>query len=68
MENFDWLSFTAPLWSPYLVLHKEIVKQMRWHKEGECDSEDPDIMPHPTDTGAWEAQDRFDPEFARDRS
>jgi hypothetical protein len=39
---------------------------MRWHKEGKCDSEDPDIILHPTDTESWEALDRFDPEFARD--
>jgi hypothetical protein len=39
---------------------------MRWHKDGKYDSEDPDIMPHPADTEAWEALDRFDLEFARD--
>jgi hypothetical protein len=39
---------------------------MRWHKEGKHDSEDPDIMSHPDDSEAWEALDRFDPEFARD--
>jgi hypothetical protein len=39
---------------------------MTWHKEGKHDSEDPDIMSHPADTEAWEALDRFDPEFARD--
>jgi hypothetical protein len=47
-------------------LSKEIVKQMRWHKEGKRDSEDPDIMLHPADGEAWQALDRFDPEFARD--
>jgi hypothetical protein len=31
-----------------------------------CDSEDPNIMLHPADSEAWEAQDRFDPKFARD--
>jgi hypothetical protein len=50
----------------WLYLSKETVKQMRWHKEGKCDSEDPDIMSHPTDTEAWEVLDCFDPEFARD--
>jgi hypothetical protein len=39
---------------------------MRWYKEGKQDSEDPDIMSHPTDSKAWEALDHFDPEFARD--
>jgi hypothetical protein len=39
---------------------------MRWHKEGKCDSEDPDIISHPADSEAWEALDRFDQEFARD--
>jgi hypothetical protein len=49
-----------------LYLSEETAKQMRWHKEGKCDSEDPDIMSHPTDTEAWEALDCFSPEFARD--
>jgi hypothetical protein len=48
-----------------LYLFEEIAKQMRWHKEGKHDSEDPDIMPHPADTEAWEALDDFDPEFVR---
>jgi hypothetical protein len=30
------------------------------------DSEDIDIMSHPADGDAWEALDRFDPEFATD--
>jgi hypothetical protein len=38
---------------------------MRWHKEGKHDSKDPNIMLHLADTEAWEALDRFDPEFAR---
>jgi hypothetical protein len=49
-----------------LYLSEEIAKQMRWHKEGKRDSEDPDIISHPTDNEVWEALDRFDPEFARD--
>jgi hypothetical protein len=36
------------------------------HKEGICDSEDPDIMSHPADAEAWHALDYFDLEFARD--
>jgi hypothetical protein len=49
-----------------LYLSKETTKQMRWHKEEECHSEDPNIMSHPDDGEAWEAMDLFDPEFARD--
>jgi hypothetical protein len=49
-----------------LYLSKETAKQMRWHKEGKCDSEDPNIMLYPADTKAWEALDHFDLEFARD--
>jgi hypothetical protein len=49
-----------------LFLSEETVKQMRWHKEGKRDSDDSDIMSHPTDGEAWQALDRFDPEFARD--
>jgi hypothetical protein len=47
-------------------LSKETVKQMRWHKEGKHDSEDPDIMSYPVDGEAWEALHGFDPEFTRD--
>jgi hypothetical protein len=49
-----------------LYISKETTKQMRWHKEGKHDSEDPDIMSHPADTEAWEALDCFDTKFARD--
>jgi hypothetical protein len=49
-----------------LYLSEETSKQMRWHKEGKRDSEDPDIISHPADSEAWEALDCFDPEFARD--
>jgi hypothetical protein len=42
------------------------MQQMRWHKEWIHDSEDVDIMSHPTDAEAWHALYRFDPEFARD--
>jgi hypothetical protein len=50
----------------WLYLSEETVKQMRWHKEGKHDSEDPDFMSYPTNSEAWEALDRFDPEFVRD--
>jgi hypothetical protein len=43
-----------------------MVQQTRWHKEGIRDSEDADIMSHPTDVEAWHALDHFDPKFARD--
>jgi hypothetical protein len=49
-----------------LFLCEEMAQQMRWHKEGVCDSKDVDIMSHPTDVEAWHALDHFDPEFARD--
>jgi hypothetical protein len=48
-----------------LFLSKETTKQMRWHKEETCDSGDSDIMLHLADGEAWQALDRFDPEFAR---
>jgi hypothetical protein len=35
-----------------LYLSKETVKQMRCHKEGKRNSEDPDIMSHPVDIEA----------------
>jgi hypothetical protein len=47
-----------------LYLSEETAKQMRWHKEGKRDSKDPNILSHPIDIEAWEALDRFDPEFA----
>jgi hypothetical protein len=39
---------------------------MRWHKEGIRDSEDIDIMSHPTDDESWHALNHFYPKFARD--
>jgi hypothetical protein len=48
-----------------LYLFDETVKQMMWHKQGKRDSEDPDIMSHPTDSEAREALKRFDLDFAR---
>jgi hypothetical protein len=50
----------------WLFLSEETVKQMRWHHEGKCESEDPDIMSHPADSEAWQTLDHFDPEFASD--
>jgi hypothetical protein len=64
MKQLRYMPITPRL--KRLYLSKETVKQMRWHREGKCDSEDPDIMSHPADTEAWEALDHFDPEFAWD--
>jgi hypothetical protein len=36
----------------WLYLSEEIAKQLRRHKEGKCDSEDPYIMSHPANTEA----------------
>jgi hypothetical protein len=49
-----------------LFLSEETTKQMRWHKEGKRETEDPDIMSHPADSEAWRTLDLFDPKFARD--
>jgi hypothetical protein len=49
-----------------LFLSEETAKQMRWHKKGKRETEDPDIMSHPVDSEAWQTLDRFDPEFVRD--
>jgi hypothetical protein len=38
----------------------------RWHKEGIHDSEDADIMSHPTDVEAWHTLGCFDSEIAWD--
>jgi hypothetical protein len=51
-----------------LFLSEETTKQMRWHKEGKREIEDPDIMSHPADSATWQTVDRFDPKFARDPS
>jgi hypothetical protein len=50
----------------WLFLFIEIAKQMRWHKEGKRETEDPDINSHPADTEAWQTLDRFDPKFEMD--
>jgi hypothetical protein len=42
------------------------MKKMRRHKERKCDSEDSNIVLHPTDGEAWQTLDCFDLEFARD--
>jgi hypothetical protein len=49
-----------------LFLTPETAKLMLWHKEGDRESQDPDIMMHPSDGDAWKALDRFDPDFPRD--
>jgi hypothetical protein len=64
VKQLHYMSITLRL--KRLYLSEETTKQMRWHKEEKCDSEDSDIISNPADTEAWEALDRFDPEFARD--
>jgi hypothetical protein len=64
VKQFHYIPITPRL--KQLFLSKETVKQIRWHKEGKRDSEDSDIMLHPADGEAWQALNRFDPEFARD--
>jgi hypothetical protein len=64
VKQLCYIPFTLRL--KRLYLSEETTKQMRWHKEGKRDSEDSDIMSHPTDTQAWEALDHFDPTFVRD--
>jgi hypothetical protein len=39
---------------------------MRWHKEEKCNSEDADIMSHPTNGETKQALDRFNTKFAGD--
>jgi hypothetical protein len=41
-----------------LFMCEETAQQMRWHKEGIRDSDDPKIMLHPADADAWHAPDR----------
>jgi hypothetical protein len=64
VKHLHYMHITSRL--KQLYLFEETTKQMKWHKEGKRDSEDPDIMSHPADTEAWEALDHFDPEFAWD--
>jgi hypothetical protein len=40
-----------------LCINQETVKQMRWHKEGDDQNQDLDIMVHPSDREAWKALD-----------
>jgi hypothetical protein len=49
-----------------LFLNQETAKQIRCHKEGGHQDQDMNIMVHPSDGEAWQALDRFDPEFVRD--
>jgi hypothetical protein len=63
VQHLCYMSITPRL--KWLYLSEETAKPMKWHKEWKRDIEDPDIMPHPADTEAWEVLDRFDLEFAR---
>jgi hypothetical protein len=51
VKQLHYMSVTPRL--KQLYLSKETMKQMRWHKEGKHDIEDPDIMSHPIDGEAW---------------
>jgi hypothetical protein len=64
VKQFRYIPITPRL--KQLFLCEEMTQQMRWHKEGICDSEDVDIMLHPVDAEAWHTLNYFDPEFARD--
>ncbi|WVZ58502.1 hypothetical protein U9M48_008773 [Paspalum notatum var. saurae] len=48
-----------------LYLSNAIAHPMRWSKKRKCEHDD-DIMIHPSYGEAWQALDRFDPEFASD--
>jgi hypothetical protein len=48
VKQLCYISITPKL--KRLLLCEETTQQMRWHKEGIRDSEDANIMSHPTDT------------------
>jgi hypothetical protein len=50
-KQFRYIPITLRL--EWLFLSEETTKQMRWHHEGKCESEDSDIMSHPADSEAW---------------
>jgi hypothetical protein len=64
MKLLRYMSVTPRL--KQLYLSEKTMKQMRWHKEGKCDSEDPDVMYHPTDGESWRDLNRIYLELARD--
>jgi hypothetical protein len=64
VKQLHYMPVTARL--KQLYLSKEIVKQMRLHKEGKHYCEDPNITSHAANGEAWQALDCFDPEFAKD--
>jgi hypothetical protein len=64
IKQLSYMPITPKL--KWLFLSEETTKQMRWHKEGKRETEDPNIMSHPVDSEAWQTLDHFDPEFARD--
>jgi hypothetical protein len=47
-----------------LFISKKTARHMRWQKE--CVRENDQVMVHPSDSEAWKALDKFDPNFARD--
>jgi hypothetical protein len=64
IKQLRYMPITSRL--KWLFLSEETVKQMRCHKEGKREIEDPDIISHPADSDACQTLDRFDPKFARD--
>jgi hypothetical protein len=63
VKQLRYISMTPRL--KWLFVCKETTQQMRWHKEGICDSEDANIMLHLEDAMDWHALVCFDLEFAR---
>jgi hypothetical protein len=57
IKQFRYMPITPRL--TRLFLSEETAKQMRWHKEGKRETENPDIMSHPGDCEAWQTLDRF---------
>jgi hypothetical protein len=45
-----------------MFLSERAMIHMRWDKDGE--TENNEVMVHPSDSDAWKALDNFDPEFA----
>jgi hypothetical protein len=64
-KQLHYMPITPRLERLFLSKEIETTMQMRWYKEEKHDSEDFNIMSHPTDGEAWHALDYFDPKFAR---
>jgi hypothetical protein len=51
IKQLHYIPITSRL--KQLFLSEETTKQLRWHKEGKCETEDSDIMSHPVDSEVW---------------